>query len=290
MIATETLDLTPAIPIFLRRLHADSTRAAYAREVARFLAWLEGNGPLDAEVLPRYVEVLRGRKLSPTFIAWRATVVAAFLRDAHRQGVLDRDLVTGYRLPRGTRGFAPRVLSAAELKRLLAAPDARSWQGRRDLAVLVCLGVGGLRAGEVCRLRVGDVDLSTYRVTLRVTGKGDKRRLVSLAGRPASPLRAWARVRGDAAPDAPWLLARRAVDGTPPRGLNVAAVDYITRRTARVAGMAGVHAHALRHSAASLALTRGVRLHEVRDQLGHASIVTTSRYLHVTVMASRFSQ
>ncbi len=111
-------------------------------------------------------------------------------------------------------------------------------------------------------------------------------RLVSLDGRPASPLRAWARARGEADPDAPWLLARRAGDGRPARGMNVAAIDYVVRRTARVAGMAGVHAHGLRHTAASLALTRGVALHEVREMLGHASIVTTSRYLHVTDIAS----
>jgi hypothetical protein len=56
--------LTPAIQIFLRRLHADSTREAYAREISRFLGWLESNAPLDAETLPRYVEHFRcGRSL-----------------------------------------------------------------------------------------------------------------------------------------------------------------------------------------------------------------------------------
>ena len=48
-----------------------------------------------------------------------------------------------------------------------------------------------------------------------------------------------------------------------------------------MAGLSGVHAHCLRHTAASLALTSGASLVEVREMLGHASIVTTSRYLHV---------
>lgn len=68
-------DLMPTIPVFLRRLHADSTRAAYAREIRRFTTWLADNAPLDAEILQRYVEWLRSRDLSPTFIAWRATVI-----------------------------------------------------------------------------------------------------------------------------------------------------------------------------------------------------------------------
>jgi site-specific recombinase XerD len=71
------------------------------------------------------------------------------------------------------------------------------------------------------------------------------------------------------------------VADTPPRGLNVAAIDYITRKHARTTGLPSVHAHALRHTAASLALSSGASLVEVREMLGHGSIVTTSRYLHV---------
>jgi integrase len=150
--------------------------------------------------------------------------------------------------------------------------------------VLVCLGVGGLRAGEVAGLRVGDVEITPARVVLRVLGKSNKRRVVALGGRDASALRAWAKARGEAAPNEPWLLARRPVDGQPPRGLNVAGIDYVVRKHARVAGLPGVHAHSLRHSAASLALSHGASLVDVREMLGHSSVVTTSRYLHLVVV------
>jgi site-specific recombinase XerD len=275
-------DLAPAIPIFLRRLHADSTRRAYAREISRFLAWLAENAPLDAEVLPRYVESLRARSLSSTFIAWCAVVVASFLRDCHRQGVLPRDLTEGYKPPRGTRGFAPRCLTGDELRRLLRTPDRRSWTGKRDLAALVCLGIGGLRAGEVTRLRMGDVEVAARHITLRVRGKGDRIRVVAFEGRNAEPLRAWAKLRGDDDAEGPFLLARRGGVGVVPRGLTVATLDYVVRRTARAAGLDRVHAHALRHSAASLALAGGASLVAVREMLGHSSVVTTSRYLHTT--------
>jgi integrase len=171
-----------------------------------------------------------------------------------------------------------RFVEGPQSKRL-----RRSWQGKRDAAVLACLGVGGLRAGEVAGMRVGDVEVTPGRVILRVTGKGNKRRVVALAGTNAAPLRAWARVRGDATPDAPWLLARRPIEGHPPRGLNVAAVDYVVRKHARAAGLPSLHAHVLRHTAASLALSQGASLVEVREMLGHNSIVTTSRYLHATI-------
>jgi site-specific recombinase XerD len=274
-------DLQSAIPIYLRRLHADSTRLAYQREMARFLAWLADNAPVDAEVLPRYVEWLRARELSPTSIAWRASVIASFLKDANRQGVLDRDVIEGYRLPRGTKGFAPRVLSQGELKRLMRTPDRRSWQGKRDLAALILMGIAGLRVGEVTRLRLCDIALQSDRVEIRVRGKGDRIRVVALASRNASPLKAWSAARGSDNNGSPWLLARAGES----RGLTVASLDYIVRRNAAAAQLSGVHAHALRHTAASLALGHGANLVAVRDLLGHSSVITTSRYLHATESA-----
>jgi integrase len=59
-------------------------------------------------------------------------------------------------------------------------------------------------------------------------------------------------------------------------------VDYIVRKAGRVAGLTGIHAHTLRHSAASLALAGGASIVAVRDLLGHSSVVVTSRYLHAT--------
>jgi integrase/recombinase XerD len=259
-------------------LHAESTRLAYAREITRFLAWLANNAPIDCEVLPRYVQWLRARELSPTSVAWRATVIGEFLRDAHRQGVIAIDPTVGYKKPRGTRGFAPRVLSPGELKRLLRTPDRRSWKGKRDLAALVLMGIAGLRAGEVCSLRLCDVDVRPERVTIRVRGKGNRVRVIALESRNASPLRSWAATRGTGNGGEAFLLARPDESV----GLSVASVDYLVRRNATAADLTGVHAHSLRHSAASHALANGMNIVAVRDLLGHSSVVTTSRYLHAS--------
>jgi site-specific recombinase XerD len=62
----------------------------------------------------------------------------------------------------------------------------------------------------------------------------------------------------------------------------VASLDYVIRKYGRAAEIDGLHCHALRHSAASLMLANGANLVQVRDTLGHASVVTTSRYLHAT--------
>jgi len=208
-------------------------------------------------------------------------VAGESLRDAHRQGVIAMDVTAGYKKPKGTRGSAPRVLTPVELKKLLSAPDRRSWQGKRDVAALVLMGVGGLRIGEVARMRMADVDLQSDRVVLKIRGKGNRVRLIALAGRNASPIRAWAKVRGAGEAGVPFFVARRSEDAEP-RGMSIPALDYVVRRNAAAAGLAGVHAHCLRHTSASLMLANGANLVHVRDALGHSSIVTTSRYLHAT--------
>ena len=270
-----TSNLADALPLFLLRCDADSTRMAYERELRRFLAWLGDDAP-EIGTCEHYVACLRERGLSPTTIRWRSTVAAAFLRSAHGQGRLPVDVTDGFNPPKGTGGFAPKVLTAGQLRKLLRAPDKRSHIGRRDLAILVCLGVGGLRAGEVCGLSCGDVDWHSRRVTLRVNGKGRKLRLVPFAGPAADALRAYKRVRRPQCGGEPFFLSNRGLR------LTVAGIDYLLRKNCEGVGMDRINAHALRHTAASLALEGGAPLHHVRDLLGHSSVLVTSKYLHIS--------
>jgi len=128
---------------------------------------------------------------------------------------------------------------------------------------------------------MSDVEITSSRITLRIRGKGNRVRTVPFESRHALPLRAWAKLRGDDDAGAAFLLARRGVGGAV-RGMTVASIDYIVRKTGRAAGLDGVHAHLLRHSAASLALHGGATVVQVRDWLGHSSVLTTCRYLHAT--------
>jgi integrase/recombinase XerD len=279
MDASPETTLQTALPRFLRRCDAESTRAAYERELRRFLAWLDGR--MGQEVLFDYRDALRARGLGPTTVRWRTTVVRAFLLFAREHGYLDDDVTGDFTPPRGHSGFAPRILTRQQLNRLLDSPDRRSRRGRRDAAVLVCLGVGGLRAGEVCRLNAEDVEVRRDRVVLRVNGKGRKQRLVSMPDRRwvdlfRRCLASWpeSRERGNPV----FWCGQPGHEG---RRMTVAAVDYLVRTHARRTRLAGISAHALRHTTASLAIEAGEPLHHLRDRLGHSSVVVTSRYLHV---------
>jgi integrase len=235
-------------------------------------------GKPRSEVLFDYRDHLRAKGLNPTTIQWRTTVARAFLRFAEIQGYVEGPIVGDFKPPRGNSGFAPRFLTDRDLRRLLNMPDRRSQKGKRDALILACLGVGGLRAGEVCRLNADHVEIHRSRIVLHVAGKLRKHRLVPLQGEWVGLLRSYVRSWPQSRGDRPlfWCGQRGHED----KRLTVAAVDYLVRRHARVAGLRGISAHALRHTAASLAIDAGEPLHRLRDRLGHSNIVVTSRYLH----------
>ena len=270
--------LQDALPRFLRRCDAESTRVAYERELRRFLVWLVG-APCP-EVLYDYRDYLREKGLGPTTIQWRTTVARAFLKFAEGYGHLANPVVGDFKPPKGKTGFAPRILSKRELNGLLAVPDRRSRRGKRDALVLACLGVGGLRASEVCRLNAEDVQIRRSQVVLHVNGKRRKHRLVPLPSEWYSLFRSYLRSWPGCTRDAPRFLCGQP--GHEDKRLTVAAIDYVVRRHARMARLTGVSAHTLRHTAASLAVDAGEPIHRLRDRLGHSSVLVTSRYLHVS--------
>jgi len=274
----DAFSLNDLLPRFLRRCDAESTRLAYERELRRFLAWLP-QAP-TTEVLFDYRDHLRGRRLGPTTVQWRTTVARAYLKFVADQGGVEAPSVGDFKPPKGTTGFVPHVLTCQQLAALIAAPDRRTHRGKRDALALAFMGVGGLRAGEVCRLDRTDIQIRSGTVILLVSGKGRKQRLVPLSGPWAAPVRsymtAW-RERGIDHEPAFWC----GQPGHEDRRLTVAAVDYLVRSHSAAAGLADVSAHDLRHTAASLAIDAGEPLHRLRDRLGHSSVLVTSRYLHV---------
>jgi integrase/recombinase XerD len=231
----------------------------------------------DDELLFGYRDYLRARNLGPTTVRWRTTVVRAFLQFAERRKYIDRPLADDFKPPRGKTGFAPRVLTQAELDRLIATPDKRTRRGKRDVFVLVCLGVGGLRASEVCRLNAEDVVIQDDRVILRVLGKRKKGRLVPILDfldLIRGYLASWSEARGAA----PLFLGGH--QGREAKRVTLSGVEYLVGLHAQSVGIPRLNPHALRHTAASLAASSGEPLHRLRDRLGHSSVLVTSRYLH----------
>jgi site-specific recombinase XerD len=166
----------------------------------------------------------------------------------------------------------PEVLTQREVERLLEALPSP-----RHRAIVMLAYGAGLRVGEVCQLCVGDIDSKVGVVHIR-HGKRGRARDVMLSPRLLAELRSyyrWARPQG------PELFPGRIGAGST---LTRAAVEKAVKKAREQAGLGGrrVTPHTLRHSFATHMLEQGTDLRTVQVLLGHGSIASTTRYVHVT--------
>jgi site-specific recombinase XerD len=163
-----------------------NTVAAYRRDMTQFLQFAGRGGVADpAQVEPlllrRFLALQRTRGLAPASIARKAAALRSGFRFMARRGLVSDDPAAGLGVPRGPKRL-PVVLKPGQVDRLLAGPEPVDPAGLRDRAILELLYATGIRVGELCGLRLGDVDLAAD--TVRVLGKGAKERVVPF-GEPA---------------------------------------------------------------------------------------------------------
>jgi site-specific recombinase XerD len=167
------------------------------------------------------------------------------------------------------------VLSAAEVRALLAACDGTSLTGIRNHALLVLLWRSGLRCSEALDLRPADVDFGAGAVRV-LHGKGDRARTVGVDGQALDVVRAWLGARQAAGIGSVWLFCTMAGGR-----LSARYVRALMGRLGRKAGIEHrVHAHGLRHVHAVELVSEGWPVTLIQRQLGHSSVATTDIYLN----------
>lgn len=233
---------------------------------------------LDVPVVNVYVAE-RGRPYGVVSRAHVVDAVRCLLRWALSTGHLDRDLTAGILKPAGTRRGLPRGVGAEQVTALLAVCDPATAIGVRDRAVVMLLVRLGLRAGEVARLNLDDIDWANGR--LKVTGKGREHTL-PIPVDVGQALAAWLRLR-PAALDRAVFVRMKA----PRQMMATSAISGIVARLSGVAGIEPIYAHRLRHTAAMDVLAAGGTLAEAKELLGHVYTATTMAYAKVDLTSLR---
>jgi len=177
------------------------------------------------------------------------------------------------RMKRNTR--RAEAYARSEVEAILTAPV---WP--RDRAFLMTVYAGGLRLSEATQLGVKDID--RFRMQLRIRcGKGGKERVLPLSQRLLQELEDYWRAQRKGRPghESPWLFIGQAA-GQPMSKKMGQVIYYRAVRKSGVRRKGGIHV--LRHSFATQLIESGVELTLVQRWLGHSSLLTTARYLHVT--------
>ncbi len=230
--------------------------------------------------LPLISEYLAERKrggLAASSIKLIVVALKIFFRFASARGLVERDPTESLTLPRIER-YLPETLNELQVEQMLESVDTKAPLGLRDRAMLELLYASGLRISELAGVKLENLNLEEG--VVRVTGKGNKTRLVPVGKKACAALALY--LQGER----PRLV--RAKTGSEVflsvRGsrLTTVRIWQIVKAVARRSGLeTNVYPHLLRHSFATHLLSNGADLRIIQEMLGHADIATTQIYTHV---------
>lgn len=256
------LDLTQFLGFLLENQESRSLKEVTYQDLRSFLA-----------------HSLKGRRKAT--VARKLSALRTFFKYLQRQGVAAKNPARLAPSPKLEKHL-PHFLTVDEVFHLLGQPGEDTWGAARDRAILEVFYAGGLRLAELARLSLKDLDLQTG--VVRVWGKGAKERLAFLGSAARQAVAAYL-------PHRERLLKERELSGEValfinPRGgrLSTRGVARVVARWARQAGLSqALTPHGLRHTFATHMLEGQADLRAVQELLGHASISTTGRYLHLNL-------
>jgi integrase/recombinase XerC len=255
----------------------------YTHDLLDFFSYLKGIeisslSEVDKQILRGYLSRLVKDGFAKVSISRKLSAIRSFYRYLLREKLVATSPVAQTSSPKLDKRL-PDFLTPVETVRLLEASDLATPQGLRDRALMELLYASGLRVSELVSLDLGQINLNTGEI--RVWGKGAKERVV-LMGKPAAlALNAYLsqgrpRLLGKKKNNA--LLVNR--DGG---RLTGRSIQRTLTKYARLAGIKKrVHPHMLRHTFATHLLDGGADLRVVQELLGHANLVSTQIYTHVT--------
>ena len=254
------------------------------RSLEAFAEWVKaehGIGEPEAVELSHLTTYLAHRRLDDRIAASSLRVqliaIKIFFRQLATKGKVTRDVADQIDSPRLEK-YLPETLNEPAVKQLLESIDDTLPLSRRDRAILELLYASGLRVSELTGAKLENLFLEEG--SIRVTGKGNKTRIVPVGGAARDAIENYL------AGERPVLVSRHSGSeiflSKWGKKLSTTRIWQIVKERARLAGIdSNVYPHLLRHSFATHLLGNGADLRVIQELLGHADIATTQIYTHV---------
>jgi integrase/recombinase XerC len=262
------------------------TLLAYARDVQDFLGFcqqkkLSLNGIETSDLREYVAEKVEYQQLSSSTLQRMLSAIRQFMKWAEQGQYLTVNPSDDFQLKRQSRPL-PGMVDIETIHQILDQPApegevaAQMWL--RDKAILELLYSSGLRLAELQSLRIKDIDFA--RQLLRITGKGNKTRVVPFGSKAKECLMQWLQIypqwHGDFVPDAHIFITQK---GNPLGGRQIE--NRVKLQAQRAGVNIDLHPHLLRHCFASHMLSNSRDLRAVQEMLGHSNLSTTQIYTHV---------
>ncbi len=266
-----------------KSLSANSIEA-YLRDLRRLSEYLElkGLSPevglVSHQVLSEFILWIAQLGLSARSQARMISGIRAFFKFLVLEDVISKNPASLLSLPRLGRKL-PQVLSVNEIDAMIAAIDLSQAQGQRNRTIIEVLYGSGLRVSEAVELKISDIFFKEE--FLKITGKGNKQRLVPLGRSAAKELKIYLdnhrkQIAVQKGYEDHVFLNQRG------RKLTRVMIFIVIKGLAEKSGISkNISPHTLRHSFATHLVEGGADLRAIQDMLGHESITTTEIYTHL---------
>jgi integrase/recombinase XerD len=282
---TDTRSTQPELRSFLLHLAserglADNSLHAYRRDLEDVEQFLRGIGKnllsSGPDEFRAYLRDQTHQGKATKTVSRRLAAIRVFLKFLPTLGHERTHVLQQLERPKPERSL-PKVLSRSQVTQLISAPDPASPLFSRDVAILELLYASGLRASELCTLKLRDLNLQVGCV--RVLGKGMKERIVPLGRAAAEAIGRYlaeCRPRLEKRPTENLFLSKSG------RPLERIGLWMLVEKYGRSSGLLkSVSPHTLRHCFATHLIGGGADLRVVQELLGHSDISTTQIYTHV---------
>lgn len=284
LIVGEKLQWEALEAVVLDSVSSEHTKRAYETAISGFFKWhrVEPRPRFSRALVQAHKAYLEQRGLSPASINVRLSALRKLATEAADNGLIAPEVANGIVRIKGVKQQGVRLgnwLTARQAEKLVKAPDISTLKGKRDRALLAVLLGCGLRRSEATGLNVEHVQQREGRwVIVDLVGKHGRVRSVPMPLWAKSAMDLWTKAAGTTQA----RVFRRINKGGRIWGQSLSSkvVAYVIRSYAAPLGLK-VAAHDLRRTYAKLAHQGGAALEQIQLSLGHASLVTTERYLGV---------
>jgi site-specific recombinase XerD len=269
------------------RGYSQTTCGNRQRSLRPFLNWLNGCGVPLADVGPANISaffIAMAGRWSRTTVAQHVQALRSFFRYAASRDWCATGIAEAIDAPRlYTHENLPQGPPWADVQKLVASTDGATIDRIRERAAILLLTTYGLRAGEVCHLRIDDVDWSRETIQIR-RSKQRKSQTYPLTTETGNALLRYLEVRPRSPRREVFLTLRQ-----PYRPVSVGGFSSLIQKRQKQLGLKlkRYGPHGLRHACATHLLAEGFSLKEVGDHLGHVSATATQVYAKVNLQSLR---
>ncbi|MBO4992993.1 MAG: tyrosine recombinase, partial [Alistipes sp.] len=251
---------------------AKNTIESYMRDLAQFAHFIlrmydVPPKKVETEMIRNYLKRLYDLGREKSSQARALSGIKSFFNYLILNDVIEASPAELIEAPKASRPL-PDTLTIDEIDRLIGSIDASTTKGLRDRAILEVLYSCGLRVSELCELRIGDLFFGEGYI--RVTGKGDKQRLVPISAMARERIQLYLDERRSRYRDEILFLNNRGE-----RLTRVMIFTIIKQAAQRASINKKISPHTFRHSFATHLLQGGASIRQVQELLGHENIITT---------------